>query len=334
MRLGQAHLPRQTRILDRRRGRSARAAVMARDQDHVGLRLGHTGGDGADARGRHQLHRDLGARVDLLEVVDQLRQVLDRVDVVMRRRRDQRHALRRMPQPRDQLRDLHAGQLPALAGLGALRDLDLKLLAVVEVFRRHAEAARGHLLDLGRGLSPLGSGTKCAGSSPPSPESDFAPIRFIATFSVLCASGERAKRHARRHEPLADRGDAFDLLDRDRGAPSGLMSRRSRRWIGGFAASWPNTASTARRTPCCRPSAACASSALPRRVSRPTARLVEAADRQTPPARAASRARAPPPPSSAGRDADARNAADVMPGKNSATIARDSPTASKFRPPR
>ena len=30
------------------------------------------------------------------------------------------------------------------------------------------------------------------GSSPPSPESDLAPIRFIATFKVLCASGLRA----------------------------------------------------------------------------------------------------------------------------------------------
>jgi hypothetical protein len=42
------------------------------------------------------------------------------------------------------------------------------------------------------GLSPFGSGWKCAGSSPPSPLSDFAPIRFIATFSVLCASGDSA----------------------------------------------------------------------------------------------------------------------------------------------
>jgi hypothetical protein len=49
VRLGQAHLPRQTRVLDGRGRRGPGAAVMARDQDHVGLRLGHAGGDGADA---------------------------------------------------------------------------------------------------------------------------------------------------------------------------------------------------------------------------------------------------------------------------------------------
>ena len=46
----------------------------------------------------HQLHADLRPRVDLLQVVDQLRQILDRVDVVVRRRRDQRHPRRRMPE--------------------------------------------------------------------------------------------------------------------------------------------------------------------------------------------------------------------------------------------
>ena len=34
------------------------------------------------------------------------------------------------------------------------------------------------------GLSPLGFGLNRIGSSPPSPESDFAPIRFIATDKV------------------------------------------------------------------------------------------------------------------------------------------------------
>ena len=36
--------------------------------------------------------------------------------------------------------------------------------------------------------SPFASGSKRAGSSPPSPELLLAPIRFIATASVSCAS--------------------------------------------------------------------------------------------------------------------------------------------------
>src|SRR5690348_17683831 len=40
---------------------------------------------------RHELHPHAGPGVDLLQVVDELRQVLDRIDVVMRRGRNQRH---------------------------------------------------------------------------------------------------------------------------------------------------------------------------------------------------------------------------------------------------
>ena len=55
-----------------------------------------------------------------------------------------------MPQLGNHLGHFKAGQLSAFAGLGALRDLDLKRLAVVQIFRRHAKAPRGNLLDLGR----------------------------------------------------------------------------------------------------------------------------------------------------------------------------------------
>ncbi len=41
----------------------------------------------------------------------------------------------------DQFGDLEARQLPALAGLGALRDLDLDFAALVQIFRRDAEAS-------------------------------------------------------------------------------------------------------------------------------------------------------------------------------------------------
>ena len=70
--------------------------VVAADQDDVGLGLGDAGGDRADADLGHQLHADARAVVRVLQVVDQLRQVLDRVDVVVRRRRDQPDARRRV----------------------------------------------------------------------------------------------------------------------------------------------------------------------------------------------------------------------------------------------
>ncbi len=137
----------------------------------------------------------------------------------MRRRADQRHPRRRMAQARDQLGHLHPRQLPAFAGLGALRDLDLQLLAPAQILGRHPEAARRHLLDLGAGVVAVGLRREMR--------------RILAALAAVAARADpvhrhvqrlvrlrrqRAERHARRHEAFADRGHALDLLHRDRRA--------------------------------------------------------------------------------------------------------------------
>ena len=67
----------------------AGAAVVAGDHDVVRVGLDHAGGHRAHAHLGTKLHRDRRARVHAAQVVDQLLEVLDRVDVVVRRRRDQ-----------------------------------------------------------------------------------------------------------------------------------------------------------------------------------------------------------------------------------------------------
>ena len=91
---GQAQFPRNARVLDAGLRRGARAAVVAADEHHVGMGLGHAGGDGAHAHFGHQLHADARLVVGVLQVVDQLRQVLDRINVMVRRRGDQADARR------------------------------------------------------------------------------------------------------------------------------------------------------------------------------------------------------------------------------------------------
>ena len=191
LRLGEAELPGQARVLDRAERRGARAAVVAADQDHVGVGLGHARGDRADAHLGDELHGDPRARVGVLEVVDQLREVLDGVDVVVRWRRDEAHARRRVADLGDPGVDLVAGQLAALAGLGALGHLDLDLARAHEVLAGDAEAARGDLLDRALERVAVGSSvSKRAGSSPPSPVFDLPPRRFIAIASASWASLE------------------------------------------------------------------------------------------------------------------------------------------------
>ena len=60
----------------------------------IGAGLGNARGDRADADLGDELHRNQTVRIDVLQVVDELREVLDRIDVVMRRRRDQADARR------------------------------------------------------------------------------------------------------------------------------------------------------------------------------------------------------------------------------------------------
>ena len=123
------------------------AAVVAGDQHDVGEGLGHARRHRAHADLGDQLHVDARPRVRVLQVVDQLLQILDRVDVVVRRGRDQAHARRRVPHLGDPGVDLVPRELAALAGLGALGHLDLEIVAVDEVLAGHAEASRGDLLD-------------------------------------------------------------------------------------------------------------------------------------------------------------------------------------------
>ena len=70
--LGEAELPGHARVLERGERARARAAVVAADEDDVGLRLGHAGGDGAHTNLGDELDADAGARVRVLQVVDEL----------------------------------------------------------------------------------------------------------------------------------------------------------------------------------------------------------------------------------------------------------------------
>ena len=107
--LGKAELQRQAGVPNGIARRGTRAAIMAADQDLVGSTLGHTGGDGADAGLADQLDRHACAGVGVLKVEDQLRQVLDGVDVVVRRRRNQADAGRGLTDFGDPGVDLLAG---------------------------------------------------------------------------------------------------------------------------------------------------------------------------------------------------------------------------------
>ena len=122
-----------------------------------------------------------------------------------------------MPQSGNQIGHLHSGQLPALARLRALRDLDLELVATVEILRRHAETAARDLLDPRGRIVPVRVGREMRRIF-----SAFSGVRFrsdpvhgnvqgLVSFGTQCP-----ERHARRHESFADLGYRFHFVDMHR----------------------------------------------------------------------------------------------------------------------
>ena len=88
MGLGDAQLPRQTGVLDGGAGCSTGAAVIAGHQNDLCAAFGNTGGNGADTGLADQLDVDVSVAVGVLQIVDQFCQILDGVDIVVRRGRD------------------------------------------------------------------------------------------------------------------------------------------------------------------------------------------------------------------------------------------------------
>ena len=66
---------------------------------------------------------------------------------MMRRRRNQTYAWRRMTHSSNPFIHLVAWQLPAFAGLCALSHFDLNVRGVYQIFRHHTKSARGNLFD-------------------------------------------------------------------------------------------------------------------------------------------------------------------------------------------
>ena len=186
---GQADFPRGTSVLDGGQGRCARAAFKAGDRDVIGARLGNAGGDRADADFGHEFDRDVGARIDVFQVEDELRQILDGINVVMGRWRDQADARRRMPHARNRGVDLVTWQLPAFSGLGTLRHLDLHHVRIDQVFSGDAEPPGRHLLDRRAHAVAVGHRLKAVGFL-----AALASVGFAA--DAVHRDGERRVRFA------------------------------------------------------------------------------------------------------------------------------------------
>ena len=217
LRLGQAELPGNTRVADARERRGAGAPAITADEYPVGVSLGNTRGNGPHARGGDQLDRNLGVRIGVLEIKNQLRQVLDRIDIVVGRRRDQADARRAVTRLGDEVVNFVAGKLAPFARLGPLGHLDLDLDGVRQIIGGHAEAAAGNLLDRAVARVAVGVASETGG--------------VLAPFSRVASSADPVHGDGQRLMGLlADAAEAHgagaEALDDLRGRLDNLQGNR------------------------------------------------------------------------------------------------------------
>ena len=152
---GKAYFGRNACKAHRTGGRGSCTTFGTADDDEVGLGLGYAGSDGSHTTFGHQLHAHGSLGVDVLQVEDELGEVLDAVDVVMRWGRNERDAWDGVARLGNDLVHLEAGQLSTLTGLGTLGNLDLYLLGIDQIFSSDTEASAGNLLGLAAEAYPI-----------------------------------------------------------------------------------------------------------------------------------------------------------------------------------
>ncbi|MND89500.1 hypothetical protein D3C80_815580 [compost metagenome] len=198
-------------IFEASHGRRTRAAGIAGNVDDICPRLGDADRNGADAFRRDELDDDAHAR--RLGIVDKLGQILDRIGIVMRRRRNEFDARRATARRRDFHRHLGRRQLSALTRLCALTDLDLDLFQhrIGKITGPDTEAAGGELLDA-RGTDGAVTGDMLAA---------LARIRHAADHvcamrhRLMGGRDQRAMAHRTRRQRLGDLARLLHRIERN-----------------------------------------------------------------------------------------------------------------------
>ena len=186
---------------------------MTGDQHHVGVRFGHTCRNSPDSDCADQLHVYPRTIVCASEVVDQLGEILDRIDVVVRGRRNEPDPRRRVPGFRDPRVHLGPRKLPSFTGLGTLGHLDLNVGGIDQVIAGHPEAPTRDLLDCASTLvvtQPLRRLSALTGVGTPAESIHRNRHRLVR----LRREGTVAHRTG--VESSENHLDGFDLIERNR----------------------------------------------------------------------------------------------------------------------
>ena len=140
-------LPWKSCIMDRASWRCSCTSVISGDQNSLCTGLCYTGCNRTNTRLRNQLYGNIRIFIGVFQVIDQFCQILDRIDIMMWRRRDQADSRCGMTGFCDPRIYLLCRKMSALTRLCPLCHLDLDFSCGNQITAGNAETSAGYLFD-------------------------------------------------------------------------------------------------------------------------------------------------------------------------------------------
>jgi hypothetical protein len=125
MGFGKTEFPRKSCVFNTRPARSASPSIVSGDENMICLCFRNTACDNAHANFGNQLHRHAAAWIGTFQVVDELFEILNGVDVVVRWWGDEANASSGVTRAGNRGRYFVAGEFTTFAWFRALRHFDL-----------------------------------------------------------------------------------------------------------------------------------------------------------------------------------------------------------------
>ena len=151
-------LPWKTCIVNRALRRCTCTAIIAGNQYDLRTSLGNTGCDCSYTCFGNKLDGNSRIFITVLQIINELCQILDGVNIMMRWRRDQADTRCRMTSFGNPRINLSARKMATFTWLCALCHLDLDLLCTDQITGGNTETSGSHLLD---GRTAIHSRTCC-----------------------------------------------------------------------------------------------------------------------------------------------------------------------------
>ena len=127
----------------------SRTSVITGNQNRLRAGLGNAGGNCSHPCFGNKLYRNIRVLVGVLQIVDKLRQILDRINIMVRRRGDQADSRSGVTGFCDPGIYFFCRKMSAFARFCSLRHLDLDLPCRHQIAAGHSEPSAGYLFNRG-----------------------------------------------------------------------------------------------------------------------------------------------------------------------------------------